>query len=243
MERDYRKLVTRVGAVMARVQMLAARYNIAPTQLAPVIYRESGQTAMKLMRWGLIPSWAKDASVGNANVNARSETLASRNAFREPYQRRRCLIPADGFYEWQEREGKRQPFRITLKSGEPFCFAGLWDRWQPPPSQTGAEPNTAAPDEPIDSFTIITRAANAAIAPLHDRMPVIIAKEHYGDWLGSDEPQRGLPQHALDQPLDEPLRIYPVSPLMNSPKVDDARCIAPVPLERDMFERQWWDDG
>ena len=241
--KDFTELIKLVGVIMSRVPFFAPRYNIAPTQLAPVIYRESGQTAMKLMRWGLIPSWAKDASVGNANVNARSETLASRNAFREPYQRRRCLIPADGFYEWQEREGKRQPFRITLKSGEPFCFAGLWDRWQPPPSQTGAEPNTAAPDEPIDSFTIITRAANAAIAPLHDRMPVIIAKEHYGDWLGSDEPQRGLPQHALDQPLDEPLRIYPVSPLMNSPKVDDARCIAPVPLERDMFERQWWDDG
>jgi putative SOS response-associated peptidase YedK len=95
--------------------------------MAPVIYHDRHQPAMKLMRWGLIPSWAKDESVGNAHINARSETLPSRNAFREAFKHRRCLIPADSFYEWQEREGKRQPFRVMLKIGEPFCFAGLWE--------------------------------------------------------------------------------------------------------------------
>ena len=133
---------------------------------------EAHQPAMKLMRWGLIPSWAKDESVGNAHINARSETLPSRNAFREAFKQRRCLIPADNFYEWQEREGKRQPFRVMLKSGEQFCLAGLWEKWIKPPSWDHAETglDEAPPSETIESFTIITRAANEAIAPLHDRM-------------------------------------------------------------------------
>jgi len=137
-----------VGVIMARAPFLAPRYNIAPTQLAPVIYTERHQPAMKLMRWGLIPSWAKDAIVGSANINARSETLQSRNSFREAFKHRRCLIPADSFYEWQERDGKRQPFRVMLKSGEPFCFAGLWVLWIKPPSvdiaTAAAEPQTEA---------------------------------------------------------------------------------------------------
>jgi len=123
--KDFNELIKLVGVIMARAPFIAPRYNIAPTQLAPVIYMERHQPAMKLMRWGLIPSWAKDESVGSANINARSETLQSRNSFREAFKQRRCLIPADSFYEWQEREGKRQPFRVMLKSGEPFCFAGL----------------------------------------------------------------------------------------------------------------------
>jgi putative SOS response-associated peptidase YedK len=116
--KDFTELIKLVGVIMARAPFLAPRYNIAPTQLAPVIYMERHQPAMKLMRWGLILSWAKDESVGNAHINARSETLQSRNAFREAFKKRRCLIPADSFYEWQEREGKRQPFRVMLKSGE-----------------------------------------------------------------------------------------------------------------------------
>jgi putative SOS response-associated peptidase YedK len=148
--------------------------------MAPVIYHERHQPAMKLMRWGLIPSWAKDESVGNAHINARSETLPSRNAFREAFKHRRCLIPADSFYEWQERDGKRQPFRVMLKSGEPFCFAGLWERWIKPPSRDHAETDLdeAPPSETIESFTIITRAANEAIAPLHDRMTNATARRH-----------------------------------------------------------------
>jgi putative SOS response-associated peptidase YedK len=132
--KDFSELIKLVGVVMARVPFFAPRYNISPTQMAAVIYRERREPAVKLMRWGLIPSWAKDESVGNALINARSETLESRNAFREAFQKRRCLILADSFFEWQERTGKRQPFRVMLKSGEPFFFAGLWDRWVKPPA-------------------------------------------------------------------------------------------------------------
>src|ERR1035437_3334848 len=243
--KDFSELIKLVGIVMSRVPFFAPRYNIAPTQLAPVIYHERHQPAMKLMRWGLIPSWAKDESVGNAHINARSETLQSRNAFREAFKHRRCLIPADSFYEWQEREGKRQPFRVMLKSGEPFCFAGLWERWIKPPSRDNAETDLdeAPPSETIESFTIITRAANAAIAPLHDRMPVIIAPNHFGWWLKDDDTRSESHIMALERAPDDALKIYPVSDLVNSPKTDDPRCIEPVRIDRDFFERQWWGDS
>jgi putative SOS response-associated peptidase YedK len=195
--KDFGELIKLMGVVMARVPFFAPRYNIAPTQLAPVIYHPpssdfgaaSGRPAVKLMRWGLIPSWAKDESVGNALINARSETIESRTAFRETFKHRRCLIPADSFFEWPERDGKRQPFRVMLKSGEPFCFAGLWDRWVKPPAagKFDTDLNEAPASETIESFTIITRAANAAIAPLHDRMPVIMAPNHFGWWLKDDD--------------------------------------------------------
>jgi putative SOS response-associated peptidase YedK len=124
------------------------RYNIAPTQLAPVIFIRNQRPEMQLMRWGLVPPWAKDESVGNAHINARSETLESRPAFREAFKKRRCLIPADSFFEWQERDGKGQPFRVMLKSGKPFCFAGLWEKWIHPPSgdQADTDPAEAPPN-------------------------------------------------------------------------------------------------
>jgi putative SOS response-associated peptidase YedK len=190
--KNFNELIKLVGVVMSRVPFFAPRYNIAPTQLAPVIFNERHQPGVKLMRWGLIPSWAKDESVGNALINARSETLQSRNAFRVAFKKRRCLIPADSFYEWQQREGKRQPFRVMLKSGEPFCFAGLWERWIKPPAagKFDTDLDEAPASETIESFTIITRAASAAIAPLHDRMPVIMAPNHFGWWL-KDDGERG----------------------------------------------------
>jgi putative SOS response-associated peptidase YedK len=242
--KDFSELVKLVGVIL-RVPFFAPRYNIAPTQLASVIYNERHQPAVKLMRWGLIPSWAKDESVGNALINARSETLESRTAFREAFKQRRCLIPADSFYEWKEMHGERQPFRVMLKSGEPFCFAGLWDRWILPPAagKFDTDLDEAPASETIESFTIITRAANTAIAPLHDRMPVIMAPNHYGWWLKDDGERGESHKMALGHPLEEPLKIYPVSDLVNSPKTDDARCIEPVAIDRDFFERQWWGDG
>ena len=243
--KDFTELIRLVGVIMARVPILTPRYNIAPTQLAPVIYNERHQPAVKMMRWGLIPSWAKDESVGNAHINARSETLENRNAFREAFKKRRCLIPADSFFEWQERDGKRQPFRVMLKSGEPFFFAGLWDRWVKPPSLENADTDLdeAPPSETIDSFTIITRAANEAVAPLHERMPLMFAPEKFRWWLKDDDARSESHKLALERPLEEPLKIYPVSNLVNSPKTDDPRCIEPVRIDRDMFERQWWGDG
>jgi putative SOS response-associated peptidase YedK len=201
------------------------------------------QPELKLMRWGLIPPWAKDESTGNALINARIETLTTRAAFKQAYQQRRCLVPADSFYEWQERAGKRQPFRVMLKSGEPFCFAGLWERWIRPPTseQSDTDLPEAPPSQTVESFTIITTQASAVMAPLHDRMPVLIRPEHYRWWLehksGSD-----LFQSALNSPLEAPLKIYPVSNLVNSVKTDDPRCIEPVRIDRDMFEKPWWGD-
>jgi putative SOS response-associated peptidase YedK len=242
--KDFGELIKLVGIVM-RLPFFAPRYNIAPTQMAPVIYKERHQPAVKLMRWGLIPSWAKDESTGNALINARVETIESRTAFREAFKHRRCLIPADSFYEWKETHGERQPFRVMLKSGEPFCFAGLWDRWIKPPSLENHDTDLdeAPASETIDSFTIITRAANAAIGPLHDRMPVIIASNHFGWWLEDDDPRSEGYKLALAHPSGEPLKIYPVGNLVNSPKTDDPRCIEPVRIDRDMFERQWWGDS
>jgi putative SOS response-associated peptidase YedK len=242
--KDFSELIKLMGVVMARVPFFAPRYNIAPTQLAPVIFHDHGGPAVKLMRWGLIPSWAKDESVGNALINARSETIESRTAFREAFKHRRCLIPADSFYEWKEMHGKRQPFRVMLKSGEPFCFAGLWDRWVKPPAagKFDTDLDEAPASETIESFTIITRAANAAIAPLHDRMPVIMATNHFGWWLKDDDGRSESHKMALGHPLEEPMKIYPVSDLVNSPKMDDPRCIEPVRIDRDFFERQWWGD-
>ena len=132
-----------------------------------------------------------------------------------------------------------------LKSGEPFCFAGLWDRWIKPPfaGKFDTDLDEAPPSETIDSFTIITRAANAAIAPLHDRMPVIMAPNHFGWWLMDDDGRSESHKMALGHPLEEPLKIYPVSDLVNNPKTDNARCIEPVAIDRDFFERQWWGGG
>lgn len=242
--KDFGELVKLVGFIL-RVPFFAPRYNIAPTQLAPVIFMERHQPTMKLMRWGLIPSWAKEESTGNALINARLETLASRSAFREAFKQRRCLIPADSFFEWQERDGKRQPFRVMLKSGEPFCFAGLWDRWVKPPSPDNYDTDLdeAPPSETIESFTIITRPANAAVAPLHDRMPVMVQPNHYGWWLNDQDPRSELHQTALAFPLEEPLKIYPVSNLVNSPQTDDPLCLEPVRIERDFFERPLWGEG
>jgi len=205
--KDFGELIKLMGVVMARVPFFAPRYNIAPTQMAPVIYHERHQPAVKLMRWGLIPSWAKDESVGNALINARSETIESRTAFREAFKHRRCLIPADSFYEWKEMHGERQPFRVMLKSGEPFCFAGLWDRWvkSPAAGKFDTDLDEAPASETIESFTIITRAANAAIAPLHDRMPVIMAPNHFDWWLKDDDARDDGYNLALGHPLVEPM--------------------------------------
>ena len=219
------------------------RYNIAPTQSAPVVYMDKNKPATKLMRWGLIPGWAKDENTGNALINARVESVKTRAAFKEAFQQRRCLIPADSFYEWQEREGKRQPYRVMLKSGEPFCFAGLWERWIRPAAvgQLDSDLDEAPPSQTVESFTILTTPANKTIAPLHHRMPVILQPEHFRWWL-DHKPGSGLFEQALENPAQEPLKIYPVSNLVNTVKMDNPRCVEPVQIERDMFEKPWWGD-
>ena len=208
----------------------APRYNIAPTQSAPVISFQNNQLQLKMMRWGLIPKWAKDESIGSRLINARREGLEEKPSFKTALKERRCLIPADSFYEWKDVRGKKQPYRIMFKSGEIFCFAGVWERWVKPKrtddffvNDIDEEPN---PDQIIDSFTIITTKANSTIQPLHDRMPLIVEPEHYDWWLDS-RPGHEMYKSVLDHPREEPMKIYPVSPRVNNARVDSSDCIKP----------------
>ncbi|MDH3284290.1 MAG: SOS response-associated peptidase [Acidobacteriota bacterium] len=198
---------------------LAPRYNIAPSQDVLAVRRtdeEQGREAA-LVRWGLIPGWAKDPSIGNRLINARSETAAEKPSFRAAMRRRRCLIPADGFYEWAALEGSaKRPYLIRLSSGEPFALAGLWERWQPDDA------------EPVESCTILTTTANESLARLHGRMPVIIEPAEYDRWLlarGRDGP---LPSDLLVPFPADRMTFHEVSRVVNSPRNDDPSCIEPI---------------
>jgi len=195
---------------------LAPRFNIAPTQGAAVVRLDpaapSGR-ALDLLIWGLVPSWAKEAAIGSRLINARAETVAEKPSFRAAFGRRRCLVPADGFYEWQVAPGGKQPYRITLSDGRPFAFAGLWEHWQGP---DGAE---------LESFTIITTEANPQLRPIHHRMPVILAADAHARWLDHEDPG-GL--ELLRPYAGEDLQVFAVSRRVNSPKHDDPECAAPV---------------
>src|SRR5215510_11928322 len=197
----------------------APRYNIAPSQEVPVIVRGNQRNEAKLMKWGLVPSWAQDSSIGQRMINARAETLLERPSFKQLVAMRRCLVPADGFYEWR-REGKRKvPMWVHLKGREPFSFAGLWDRWLD--RDTGSE---------LYSFTIITTRANALLKPIHDRMPVI-----YDAGMGRQclDPERDFSSSmilaAVLQPFpSKQMEAHDVSTLVNSPENDSAACIQAV---------------
>jgi len=195
---------------------LNPRYNIAPGQEAPVVVYEAAKTPA-MMRWGLVPSWAKDPAIGNKMINARAETITEKPSFKRLIERRRCLVLADGFYEWRKEERRKVPVRFVLKDREPFAFAGLWDRWRNP---DGAEMRT---------FTIITTAANELMRPVHDRMPVILAREAEEPWLdaGSGNTAAILSSSLKPYPA-ELLEAYDVTTLVNSPKNDRPECIAEV---------------
>lgn len=182
-------------------------YNIAPSQPVLTIIKQGGQRMARQMRWGLIPAWAKEPSIGYKLINARAETLEEKPSFRNPFRHRRCLIPADGFYEWRKEGKQKQPYRFTLADQSPFAFAGLWDRWVSP---EGSE---------IISCSIITTEANDIVKPLHDRMPVILAEPKLQQlWLDFDNPGE---LKDLLKPYAGEMAAYPVSPAVNSPKVDE----------------------
>jgi putative SOS response-associated peptidase YedK len=195
------------------------RYNIAPTQ--PVVAvrtrNAAGERELVLLHWGLIPSWAKDPSIGNRMINARAETLAGKPSFRTALRRRRCLVPADGFYEWARGAAGKQPYHIRRVDRAPFAFAGLWEHW------------VGADGSEILSCTLVTTGANALMRPLHHRMPVILAPEDYPRWL---HPEEGRPEGLL--PLLAPrkwegMETVAVSAYVNNPRNEGAQCIAPLP--------------
>ncbi len=195
----------------------APRYNIAPTQPILAIPND-GRAAVDLFLWGLIPSWAKDPTIGNRLINARSETLTEKPSFRGPLRYKRCLILADGFYEWQSRPGvkTKQPYYIFLKDHRLFAFAGLWDEWHAPNGGV------------IRSATIITTTPNALLEPIHNRMPVILHPSDYTQWI---DPSPQHPEHLLPllrpYPAEEML-AHPVSPQVNSPAIDHPDLIRPL---------------
>jgi putative SOS response-associated peptidase YedK len=200
---------------------LPPRYNVAPTQQVPIVRRQheglTGERDLAEVRWGLIPFWARNAPIGARMINVRAEGVADKPAFRRAFRQRRCLVPADGFYEWQKTGSSKQPWRITLKDGEPFAFAGLWERWEKAPDGV-----------PVESCTIITAAANALVAKLHDRMPVILPAHAYPAWLGEDSAL--LPElRALLRPYpSEAMRAYRVSTAVNNVKNYGPECIEPA---------------
>lgn len=211
---NIKKLMERFGlrSVADEVQ---ARFNIAPSQQAPVVIRDGEQRQLKMMEWGLIPFWIKElAEVKSRPINARGETVHEKPTFRRAFQSRRCLVLADSFYEWKKIAGqkKKQPMRVTLEGNAPFAMAGLYEIYHPD-----------AGDE-ISSFTIVTTTANDKLKPIHDRMPVILQKKDERFWLDPESPQDRLKELLVPYPQKD-IRFYPVSEHVNSPRHDDPTCI------------------
>ena len=194
---------------------LEPNYNVAPTQNVLTVASDDNRRG-EFMRWGLIPHWAKSASIGSRMINARAETVAQRLAFRDAFRRRRCLVLADGFYEWQRAGGVKKPIRIVRESGEPFAFAGLWAVWKDPDGNT------------VPSCTIITTEANDLLRPIHHRMPVILPREMEEFWLDRDVQDTAALQDILASCPSHLIRTYEVSTLVNSPHNNGPQMLEPV---------------
>lgn len=200
--------------------LLKPRYNIAPSQPVSAIRLdpETMTRQLVLLRWGLIPSWAKDPKIGFHCINAKAETVAEKPSFRAAFRKRRCLVVATGFYEWQVQGKTKQPMWIGLKSRQPFAFAGLWEQWKPPEGDT------------IESCTILTTEPNELMRPIHDRMPVVLPAEAYPQWLDPTVQDVDSLKILLRPYPSEDLVVYPVSTLVNSPRHDVPECLEPVPV-------------
>ncbi len=202
----------------------APRFNIAPSQPVAVVRLApgGGEPTRELVwpRWGLIPSWAKDPAIGNRMINARAETVAEKPAFRGAFRRRRCLLPADGFYEWQGRGRGKQPYFIRLRDEGLFGFAGLWEHWEGPDHSA------------VESCTLLTTEPNDLIRQIHDRMPVILSPEDYACWLDPSVEEAGQLLSLLRSFPSDAMTAHPVDTLVNSPANDDPQCVEPV---RDLF--------
>ena len=208
------------GVELEDMPWFAPSYNVAPQSVQPVVRlsRDSGNREFALLRWGLVPFWAKDAKFGYSTINARAEEAAAKPAYREALKKRRCLAPADAFYEWQrgdnDKKGKKtkRPFAIALKSGEPYALAGLWEHWQP---KEGAA---------LETFTILTTDPNALMEPIHNRMPVILEPRDYSRWLDPGDPAR--PPVDLLRPFPaEKMVAWPVSDRVGNVRNNDPQLL------------------
>ena len=205
---------------LLREPELSPRYNIAPTQRVAVVRQSGKDREIAVMRWGLVPSWSKDPKAGPPLINARAETVATKPSFRTAFKRRRCLIPADGFYEWQKQADSKTkiPHYIRMSKDRAFAFAGLWECWH----------GSDAAD--LESCTIVTTEANNLMRPLHDRMPVILPEENFAEWL--DPKNENVPElEALLRPYaPSELTAFPISTMVNSPRNERPECILPTSI-------------
>jgi putative SOS response-associated peptidase YedK len=203
---------------LLREPELSPRYNIAPTQNVAVVRQDGKSRELSMMRWGLVPAWSKDPKAGPPLINARSETIATKPSFRTAFKRRRCLIPADGFYEWQKQADSKTkiPHYIRIAKDRAFAFAGLWETWH-----TGD-------GSALDSCTIVTTEANELMRPLHDRMPLILPEENYAEWLDPKN-ENVLELVALLRPYSSgEMTAFPISTMVNSPRNERPECIVPA---------------
>jgi putative SOS response-associated peptidase YedK len=198
---------------------LVPRYNIPPSSDVLVVRERKGVTEGEMIRWGLVPSWAKDPSIGNRMANVRSDTALEKSSFRSAMQKRRCLIPADVFFEWQDVPGqkRRKPYAVAMLEGEPFALGGLWEAWR-----------ATASGEWLITCAILTTEPNELLAPIHDRMPVILREEDYTRWLAPATSVADV-RRMVESFSPRLMRAWEVSLLVNDPKVDDARVLTPIP--------------
>ena len=196
---------------------LGPRYNVAPTESSVVCLADAdGARRLVVMRWGLLPHWAKDRSFGARAINARAETVADKPAFRAAFRRRRCLVPVDGYYEWRAARPVKQPYFVHIDGDHPFLLAGLWSSWQSPEG------------ERLDTFAIITTEADARIAEVHDRMPVILSADAASRWLDPANADAGALRSLLVADRTAPISLYPVSTFVNKAGHDEPRCVEPL---------------
>ncbi len=198
---------------------IVPRYNIAPTQNVLCVRNRDGENEMVALRWGLVPFWAKDLKMGAKMINARGETVAEKPAFRAAFKKRRCLVLADGFYEWKKEAGGKQPYYITRADDQPFCMAGLWESWAD---------KSDAQSKPVETCTVITTAANELMLQLHDRMPVILEPDEYDFWVDPDFSDRQPLEAALDPFPSEEMKYIPVSKVVNKATNEIYDCIVPL---------------
>ncbi len=200
-------------------KQMRPRYNVAPTQLFPIMRGPDRQ--VDTARWGLVPFWSKDPKGGARMINARSETVATKPAFRAAFKKRRCLVPADGYFEWVKVGKQKQPYWIRMQSEQPFLMAGLWESWRSEKSED---------EPPLETFTILTTSSNSVTEEIHDRMPVILYPNDYEAWLDSEKWEVEKLQHMFEPHDSSAMKVDPVSDRVNSVRNDDEQCIQITPM-------------